>query len=99
MKKILLGKRWVLVLALCAMLFAPCVYLLAGTTSNFNWNYGTKGEYPWWDVWTGILQSIDTELYGIKHGTTVLDDVKTKGPWVNEPTILDKAALRETAAG
>lgn len=74
MKKIILGFITVLLAA---------TFIVAGTTTNFNWDYGTRRQYPWWDVWTGVLQAIDTELYGIKHGTTVLDDIKTKGPWVD----------------
>jgi hypothetical protein len=88
-----------LTLALCGLLCALCVY--AGTTTNFHWDYGTRGQKPWWNVWTTILQSIDTELYGIKHGTAILDDIKLKGPRVDvraygavgNGTTNDKAAV------
>jgi len=52
-------------------------------TTNFNWNYIAKGKNPWATDSEAVLQAIDTELYGIKHGTTVLDDIKTKSPWVD----------------
>jgi len=91
-------RKWIVILALCAMLSAPCVYLLAGTTTNFSWDYGTRGQTPWWDTWIAIFQAIDTELYGIKHGTTVLDDIKTKSPWVDVRAFMDGVAGRPTYA-
>jgi len=54
---------------LACILIATTIY--AGTTTNFGWNYGTQGQTPWWDVWTGIFQSIDTELYSVKTGMGV----------------------------
>jgi hypothetical protein len=32
-------------------------------TTNFNWNYGTKGQNPWWDEWEALWNAVDTELY------------------------------------
>lgn len=44
----------------CILIAVP---LYAGTTTNLGWDYGTRGQSPWWDIWTGVLQSIDTDLY------------------------------------
>src|SRR3989304_669600 len=34
-----------------------------GQTTNFLWDYGTKGQTTWWDTWSAIFQSIDTDLH------------------------------------
>ena len=34
-----------------------------GQTTNFLWDYGTKGQTTWWDIWSAIFQSIDTDLH------------------------------------
>jgi len=35
----------------------------AGTTTNFGWDYGTRGQTPWWDVWENIWRSVDSTVY------------------------------------
>jgi parallel beta-helix repeat protein len=89
MKKVIFGFLTVLIAATA---------IIAATTTNFNWNLGTKGQYGWWDVWAAVFQNIDTEVYGIKHGTTVLDDIKTKSPWVDIRSFMDGQSGRPTYA-
>ena len=33
-----------------------------GTTTNYGWNYGTRGQNPWWTEWAAIFQAIDTTM-------------------------------------
>ena len=59
---------------LACVLVAATIY--AGTTTNFGWDYGTKGQSPWWDVWTVIFQSIDTEVNTLKLKLLGYDDAR-----------------------
>ncbi len=34
-----------------------------GLTTHYNWNYGTRGQKPWWDEWVALWQAVDTKLY------------------------------------
>jgi hypothetical protein len=59
---------------LACMLIAATIY--AGTTPNFNWNYGVQGQSPWWTTWETLWQAVDAELYPLKLKLLGYDDAR-----------------------
>lgn len=72
-----------------------------GTTTNYAWNYGTRGQNPWWNEWAAIFSAIDTEMgkkigpvhditsYGaVGDGRSVTDAVISLAnpTWINSNT-------------
>jgi hypothetical protein len=65
-----------------------------GITTNFSWDYGTQNQTPWWTVWTGVIQDIDTELYGVKLKTNAWVDVRSFGASPSASATVNTAAIQ-----
>jgi hypothetical protein len=68
-------------------------FSFAGTTTNFGWDYGTEGQDPWWDIWTGIFIDIDSDVFDLVTLSGVTKNSTTLGTFTGT-TIPDSSTIK-----